>query len=105
MDITCIIINYSQFKEGKSFLGTSRYASVSAHEGKELGRKDDLESLFFVLIFLFKGNLPWQSLQAEDHERILKIGEKKKNICSKELTKGLPLEFKMQFDYIKSLHF
>ncbi len=47
------------FKEGKPFIGTTRYASIAAHCGHELGRKDDLESLAYVMIFLLKGNLPW----------------------------------------------
>lgn len=43
---------YSPFKEGKPFIGTSRYASVSAHKGFEVSRKDDLESLAYVLMYL-----------------------------------------------------
>jgi len=38
-----------------SFVGTIRYAKVSAHLGVRLGRKDDLESLVYVLIFLYRG--------------------------------------------------
>jgi serine/threonine protein kinase len=47
------------FKEDKPFIGTTRYASIAAHIGHELGRKDDLESLAYVMIFLLKGILPW----------------------------------------------
>ena len=46
------------YKDGKQFLGTTRYASLSAHLGIELSRKDDLESLAYVLIILAKGSLP-----------------------------------------------
>lgn len=46
-----------EFNESKPFIGTTRYASISAHKGHELGRKDDLESLAYVLIYLLKGLL------------------------------------------------
>lgn len=47
--------NHIKFNSDKPFLGTTRYASISAHKGFELSRKDDLESLGYVLIFLAKG--------------------------------------------------
>ncbi|CAD8049965.1 unnamed protein product [Paramecium primaurelia] len=43
------------FKDKKSFIGTARYASVAAHKGFEIGRKDDLESLMYVIIYLILG--------------------------------------------------
>lgn len=51
--ISMCIINFcyfSPFKDNKPFLGTSRYASIAAHKGYELSRKDDLESLGYVLM-------------------------------------------------------
>lgn len=46
---------YRSFKENKPFIGTTRYASLAAHKGYELGRKDDLESMMYVLLFFIKG--------------------------------------------------
>ena len=43
------------------FVGTAKYASMSAHDGEELGRKDDLISWFYSLIEMWKGRLPWAS--------------------------------------------
>jgi len=43
------------FKERVSFVGTSRYASIAAHKGYELARKDDLESLLYVMLFFVRG--------------------------------------------------
>lgn len=44
-----------QFKTGKSFIGTIRYASRASHIGHEIARKDDLESLMYVGVYLLKG--------------------------------------------------
>lgn len=50
-NICILLVISSAFKEGKPFIGTSRYASVSAHKGFEVSRKDDLESLAYVLMY------------------------------------------------------
>jgi hypothetical protein len=52
-------IKLRNFKDNKPFIGTTRYASIAAHKGYELGRKDDLESMIYVLLFFLKGILPW----------------------------------------------
>ncbi|XP_010051251.2 casein kinase 1-like protein HD16 [Eucalyptus grandis] len=48
------------------FRGTPLFASVHAHLGRTSSRRDDLESLAYMLAFLISGQLPWHGFQAED---------------------------------------
>lgn len=43
-----------------NIIGSINYASIWAHNRCQLSRRDDLESLCYVLLFLFRGKLPWQ---------------------------------------------
>ena len=99
---------HRKFKEKRPFLGTSRYASIAAHKGYELGRKDDLESLGYVLVFLYKGHLPWQKIKlkkSEEKEKSQLVGEMKMKIDTTDLCKDLPIEFTRYVDFLKKLHF
>ncbi|CDW55130.1 tau tubulin kinase 1 [Trichuris trichiura] len=46
-------------RKALGFRGTERYASVNAHDSKELGRHDDLISLFYMIMEFKNGCLPW----------------------------------------------
>ena len=93
-------------KEGKKFTGTACYASIYTHLGSEQSRRDDLESLAYILIYLSKGTLPWKSLKVKNKkERQAKILSKKINTNNDELCSGLPKEFSQFLQTIRDLHF
>jgi len=58
----------------------------------EQSRRDDLESLGYVLIYLLRGKLPWQGLRAaiKPNERERRIGQCKEKTTPDELCRGFP---------------
>ena len=107
--LSCFYIIKNQHYElstGNSFIGTLRYASINTHKGIRESRRDDLESVMYVLIYLFKGCLPWQGIKAKTKpERQILIKEKKLSVTTEELCKGLPKEFIYMINNIKDLRF
>ncbi|OBA24203.1 kinase-like protein [Metschnikowia bicuspidata var. bicuspidata NRRL YB-4993] len=94
------------YRENKNLTGTARYASVNTHLGIEQSRRDDLESLGYVLIYFCRGSLPWQGLKAATkRQKYDKIMEKKMTIPNDVLTKGLPDKFLDYMNYVKNLRF
>ena len=90
----------------KSLTGTPRYASINALKGMEQSRRDDLESLGYVLIYLLRGELPWQNINGRTkEERNRKILEKKMLISTAKLCEDLPIEFEVFLDYAKNLKY
>ena len=88
----------------KSLTGTARYASINALQGYEQSRRDDLESAGYVLMFLLRGNLPWQNIKIiGKKDKYAKICNKKKEVSSKELGMNFPSEFAEILDYFKIL--
>eukprot|EP01038_Epipyxis_sp_PR26KG_P004112 gene4112-5862_t len=94
------------YNEGKSLTGTARYASINTHMGIEQSRRDDLESIGYVMMYFLRGSLPWQGLKAntkkQKYDRIL---EKKISVSTDLLCKHFPSEFRSYFEHVKSLRF
>ncbi|KAK9100894.1 hypothetical protein Scep_024324 [Stephania cephalantha] len=85
------------------FRGTVRYASVHAHLGRTCSRRDDLESLAYTLIFLLKGNLPWQGFLGENKGFLVC---KKKMATSPEMLCCLcPLPFRQFLEMVTNMKF
>jgi len=95
-----------RYREHKHLTGTPRYASVNNHLGIEQSRRDDLESLGFVLMYFLRGKLPWQGLRANTKkQKYQKILEKKLATPFKLLCKGYPPQFVKYLEYCRQLRF
>ncbi|KAI8819333.1 kinase-like domain-containing protein [Fimicolochytrium jonesii] len=90
----------------RSKTGTARYASLNVHRGKEHTRRDDIESLAYVLIELVKGRLPWSNLRAlSSREGWKKTMSMKEQTLIYELASGLPDAFGLLLEYARELEF
>eukprot|EP01001_Neometanema_parovale_P001326 NODE_1152_length_1866_cov_194.805508_g1092_i0.p1 GENE.NODE_1152_length_1866_cov_194.805508_g1092_i0~~NODE_1152_length_1866_cov_194.805508_g1092_i0.p1 ORF type:complete len:498 (+),score=49.32 NODE_1152_length_1866_cov_194.805508_g1092_i0:129-1622(+) len=94
------------FTTGKGLIGTPWFCSINAHEGNELSRRDDLESLFYVFAYLLRGSLPWQTVRAATQAaQNAAIREQKVGTALKLLLSELPAEFVSFYNYVRSLGF
>uniref|UniRef100_A0A3B3S7P3 Tau tubulin kinase 2a n=1 Tax=Paramormyrops kingsleyae TaxID=1676925 RepID=A0A3B3S7P3_9TELE len=82
------------------FRGTVRYASVNAHQNREMGRHDDLWSLFYMLVEFIVGQLPWRKIKDKEQ-----VGKLKETYDHRLMLKHLPLEFSVFLDHICSLDY
>ena len=97
------LIQYPYIKK-KKLTGTARYASIHALEAYEQSRRDDLESVGYVLMYFLRGNLPWQGLKVRSKDdRYKKILEKKKATSTEDLCRDFPQEFFEYVDYTRNL--
>lgn len=93
-------------KKINCLVGTPRYASINVHNHIEPSRRDDLESIGYMLIYLIKGTLPWKGIDKTKKQNMhKKIGDIKKNTTISELTANLPSCYYNYLDYVKKLEF
>ncbi|KAJ6234660.1 tau-tubulin kinase 1 [Anaeramoeba flamelloides] len=99
-------------RETAGFRGTARYASITSHKSKELGRVDDLWSLLYVLVECIKGVLPWSNLQEKNEIFQSKLKFQNSKLCEGthqsfhlflEHLQGLSFEDPPNYDYLRGL--
>ena len=88
------------------FTGTSRYASVYAMAGNEQSRRDDIESIGYMIIYFMKKKLPWQGIRGNSYKECYhKLFLMKKHMDLEILCRGLPKEVLEYMKYAKNLKF
>ena len=94
------------FTNNNKLIGNARYSSINALEGGTQSRRDDLESLGYLLIYLLKGGLPWQGyISHSKDDKYYKIKQIKKQTTPEELCHGLPSQFQQYIAYIRNLKY
>eukprot|EP01097_Dermamoeba_algensis_P001050 TRINITY_DN139_c0_g6_i3.p1 TRINITY_DN139_c0_g6~~TRINITY_DN139_c0_g6_i3.p1 ORF type:complete len:519 (-),score=171.52 TRINITY_DN139_c0_g6_i3:156-1712(-) len=98
------------YQDNKNFSGNARFASLNSHLGIEQSRRDDLESLGFMLLYLFKGSLPWQGIKASNmKEKFHKIKMEKERNSPREITANdkavISTAFSEYFENVRLLNF
>ena len=97
---------HTPYRENRQMIGTVRYASINTQIGIEQSRRDDVEAVGYVLVYLALGRLPWQRAGKEKGKgHLAKVLEKKLITPPEILCKKLPKQFSFIFQYIRKLKF
>jgi serine/threonine protein kinase len=93
-----------EMRENQSPVGTTRFSSINAQSGRTLSRRDDLESLAYILIYFLRSGLPWQDIDTrpkKNKKTILSM----KQVPADVLCQGLPVEFQDFLEHVRELEF
>lgn len=67
---------------------------------QEMGRHDDLWSLFYMLVEFLAGQLPWRKIKDKEQ-----VGNMKEKYDHTQLLKNMPTEFRAFLDHVLSLDY
>ena len=98
--------NHVKFTMTKHITGTPRFCSINAMRGVEQSRRDDLESLSYLILYFLEGTLPWQGLKITSRpQRFKEITRLKKNLKVENLDGNIPQEIVLFHKYTRKLGF
>ena len=101
-------LKHVKFELTGRMFGTVRYASYNASRGVQQSRRDDLESIGHMLIYLYTGKLPWKGINLKDKQRKKKYLDMlllKKYTTLEVICHGMPKEFLDYYRYCRNLSF
>lgn len=92
-----------EMRENKGLIGSLTYASINAHEKCELSRRDDLESLGYMLVYFWLGHLPWREIDfTKNPNADISIIDLKTRIINDVI---IPSVLKDYIKYVRNLNF
>lgn len=88
-------------------LPTNSFSSLALHQGHEAGRRDDLESLGYCLVYLFNGTLPWleDAKQKTGSSLTLFLRAAVSSVRLSKLCDGMGVWMQRYMDYLRGLEF
>ena len=89
--------NHIEFKMNKTLIGTPNYVSLNVHKGCEPSRRDDLESCFYVMIYMLFGKFFSINGEEQDPFKIL--------VLKKEQLTNIPRFLTIAINYVRTLRF
>ena len=101
-----ITLAHIPYQKGAGMTGTARFASVNTLSGYNQSRRDDLESLGYVIIYIASGTLPWANIKSDNKDELYNsILKFKSEITPEQLCRGLPPQFEAYINYIRRMTF
>ena len=98
--------SHYEFEQNCSRKGTYLFMSINTQLKYRPSRRDDLESLGYMLVYLAKKSLPWLGLkESESSTKMEMVLSKKRAATSDFICQGLPRGFAEYIDYCRSLRF
>ena len=98
-----------KYKKIQRYIGSLAFCSINGNKGYEQSRKDDLESLGYMLIYFALDYLPWiyiiKNKEIVENDKFKLLAEMKSSITSEKLCNGLPEEFTSFINYCRNLKF
>ena len=92
--------------ERTTFSGTVRYCSVNTHKGQSMSRRDDFESIAYILMYFIRGELPWDGWKTTQSDQFYKdVQNKKESILETQFGKEMPEIIKDFLKYCRRLKY
>jgi len=89
-----------KFEKKNNLIGSYNYASVNAHKHFELSRRDDLESLGYMLIYFYIGELDWRnSFKSLNNDEVISLKE------AVQINSKYPMALLNYMKYVRNLEF
>ena len=95
------------YRRNVPFVGTPYFASINAHMGAQLSRRDDLESLGYMCVRMLAGRLPWEDAEEERSftQCVHDVGCAKMSMMPQTLCRDLPNEVLSYMRRVRALKF